>query len=213
MIFMIVGIITVCCAPLVWWKLDSDIMSARFLTPEEKEQCIERVRANQTGTGSKEFKWSHIIELLYDPKTYLFGGLSLCANFGATVATAFGPTLLRDTGFSKEQAALLNAPFGALQTCTILFGSYLAQRLKLRGICLIIMMTPVLIGTILLYVGNVQEVRNTKMALAGYYMLAPLWSANPLIVSWMISNTGGQTKKSGIVSRSRFHYKVISLIV
>lgn len=102
LIFILVGVITVITAPLVYLFLDSDIPSARFLTDQEKAMAIERVRANQTGIGSTEFKWPHIWELAYDPKTYLFGGLALCLNFGASVSTAFGPTLIRNFGFSKD---------------------------------------------------------------------------------------------------------------
>lgn len=82
--------------------------------------ALERVRANQTGTGSTEFKWRHIFEVAYDPKTYLFGFLSLCVNFGATVATAFGPTLLKDMGFNKEvsrQSATSPPPRVWLRAC------------------------------------------------------------------------------------------------
>lgn len=37
-------------------------------------------------------------------------------------------------------------------------------------------------------------------ALTGYYLLAFLYGGNPLIVSWMVANTAGQTKKSAIMS-------------
>jgi hypothetical protein len=66
--------------------LDSTIQDARFLTEEEREMALERVRANQTGTGSTEFKWPHIWELIYDPKSWMFGLLALCLNCGAAVS-------------------------------------------------------------------------------------------------------------------------------
>ncbi|OCF44754.1 hypothetical protein I317_01444 [Kwoniella heveanensis CBS 569] len=199
-IFIAVGAITVFSAPVVYWFLENDIQSCKFLNEHEKAMAIERVRANQTGTGSREFKWAHVWEVVYDPKTYLFGAFSLCVNFGATVATAFGPTLLRDMGFSKETAALLNAPFGALQFITIWLGSYLTMRFKQKGIILASMMAPVLLGVALLYHANTQEVRLTKLALGGYYCLSFMWSGNPIIVSWMVANSGGQTKKSAVLS-------------
>ncbi|WVQ70472.1 uncharacterized protein L199_008699 [Kwoniella botswanensis] len=200
LIFIVVGAITVLSAPLVWYFLEADIQEAKFLNERAKAMAIERVRANQTGTGTREFKWAHIWEVLYDPKTYLFGGLSLCVNFGATVATAFGPTLLKDMGFTKETASLLNAPFGALQFLTIWLGSYLTQRFKQKGIILAAMMTPVLLGVALLYQANIVEERKLHMALGAYYCLSFIWSGNPIIVSWMVANTAGQTKKSAILS-------------
>lgn len=86
-IFLFVGLVTVVSAPFVYWKLDNDIPSARFLSEEDKPKAIERLRANQTGTGSREFKWSHVLELGLDLKTYLFIGLSLLLNVGASGAS------------------------------------------------------------------------------------------------------------------------------
>ncbi|KAK3717677.1 hypothetical protein LTR37_005744 [Vermiconidia calcicola] len=83
-IFLFVGLITIVTAPFIYWKLDNDIPSARFLTEEEKPKAIERLRANQTGTGSREFKWSHVLELFLEPKTYLWLGLSMLLNVGAS---------------------------------------------------------------------------------------------------------------------------------
>ena len=72
-LFILVGLVTVITAPIVYFFLDSRIEDAKFLNEEEREMAIERVRANQTGNvGNREFKWSHIWELAYDPKTYLF---------------------------------------------------------------------------------------------------------------------------------------------
>lgn len=89
-IFLFVGLVTVITAPFVYWKLDNDIPSARFLDDEDKAKAIERLRANQTGTGSREFKWSHVLELALEPKTYLWVGLSMLLNVGASVTNTFG---------------------------------------------------------------------------------------------------------------------------
>jgi hypothetical protein len=58
-------------------------------------------------------------------------------------------------------------------------------------------MLPVLAGTIMLYILPRDQ---TAPLFAAYYMLAFLFGANPLIVSWMIPNIGGTTKKSVILS-------------
>ncbi|WWD02705.1 hypothetical protein V865_000746 [Kwoniella europaea PYCC6329] len=200
LIFIVVGSITVLTAPVVYWRIDSDIAHARFLSPEDKTKAIERLRANQTGTGTNEFKWAHIWELAYDPKTYLFGGLALCLNFGATVTTSFGPTLIKNMGYDKFITALLNMPFGALQFLTIMAASYATQKFKLKGPVLAAFMAPVLVGLAMLYHANRQPVVNQKVSLAGYYLMAFLFGGNPIIVSWMVANTAGQTKKSAILA-------------
>lgn len=90
---LLCGAITIISAPLVWFRVASTVAKANFLTPEEKELAIERLRANQTGVGSNEYKWSHVWEVAYDPKSYLFVGIALLINAGAAVASAFGPTV------------------------------------------------------------------------------------------------------------------------
>ena len=71
LIFLITGMLTIGTVPLVWWIIDGDVLSSRFLNEHDKRMVIERLRANQTGTGSHEFKWAHVRELFIDPKTYL----------------------------------------------------------------------------------------------------------------------------------------------
>lgn len=48
----------------------------------------------------------------------------------------------------------------------------------------------------MIYVEGKAAVFNRSVALAGYYLMAFLFGGNPVIVSWMIANTAGQTKKS-----------------
>ena len=60
-LFILVGLVTVITAPFIYFFLDSRIEDAKWLTEEERDMALERVRANQTGKGlSREFKWAHI---------------------------------------------------------------------------------------------------------------------------------------------------------
>ncbi|KAK5097543.1 hypothetical protein LTS08_006957 [Lithohypha guttulata] len=199
-IFMFVGLVTVITAPFIYWKLDSDIPSARFLTEHEKTQAIERLRANQTGTGSREFKWAHIAELALEPKTYFWIGLSLLLNVGASVTNTFGPLVIAGLGYDKYITALLNIPFGAVQLLVILLGSWAAYKIKYKSVVLAAFCIPVIAGLAMLYVLPRNDPSKQGALLAGYYLLAFLFAGNPLIASWIISNTGGTTKKSVVMS-------------
>ncbi|KAF4464521.1 allantoate permease [Fusarium albosuccineum] len=196
-LFLFVGLMTVATSPFVYWLVDNDIPSARFLTEHEKLQVIERLRANQTGTGSREFKWPQAFEALIEPKTWLFVGMAMCLNVTAAVTNTFGPIIVGGFGFDKGVTSLLNIPFGAVQLLVIFPASYLAHRYRIKSAFLIAVMLPVLAGAIMLYKLNRDYI---PPLLAAYYMLAFLFGGNPLIVSWMISNIGGTTKKSIIMS-------------
>ncbi|WVQ93989.1 hypothetical protein IAU59_001067 [Kwoniella sp. CBS 9459] len=199
LIFLVVGLITVISAPVVYFVIDSDVTTARFFDDDEKAKAIERLRANQTGTGSSEFKISHLWELAIDVKSYLFLALTLLLNVGAAVTTYFGPTLLGSFGFDKYISALLNMPFGFLQICAILSGCYAAQKFKIKSGVLAVYIVPVIIGLVLLYVEGKGAAKRAPM-LVGYYLLSFLFGGNPIIVSWMVANTAGTTKKALIMS-------------
>lgn len=193
------GLVTVISAPFVYWKLDNDIPSARFLSEEDKPKAIERLRANQTGTGSREFKWSHLLELALEPKTYLWIGLSLLLNVGASVTNTFGPLILNGFGYDKYLTSLLNIPFGAMQFIVIIAASWVVQRFRNKSIFLVALTIPVIAGLAMLYTLS-HSPSHQGALLAGYYLLAFLFGGNPIIVSWIVGNTAGTTKKSAVMS-------------
>ncbi|EKV10562.1 MFS transporter, putative [Penicillium digitatum PHI26] len=194
-----VGLITVVSAPIIYWRLDNDISTARFLNDKEKAQGMERLRANQTGTGNTEFKFSHVLEACLEPKTYLWIGMTMLLNIGASVTNVFGPLIISGLGYDKYRTTLLTMPFGALQFIIILLASYLAQTARVKSVIIAAFMLPVIAGLAILYaVARTKSVQN--QLLAGYYLLAFLFGGNPLIVTWIIGNTAGTTKKSVIMS-------------
>lgn len=198
-IFLFGGLLTIISTPYVWWKLDNDVPSARFLTEKERAQAVERLRANQTGIGSHVFKWSQVLEIFLEPKSYLWFSMALFMNVGANVSNTFGPLILNGLGFSKSITSLLNMPFGAVQLLVILFGSFATHKFKVKSPVLVILMLPVVAGIAMLYVlprGHGEQ----SALLAAYYLIAFLFGCNPLIVSWIVGNTAGATKKSIIMS-------------
>ena len=142
---------------------------------------------------------SHVYEALLEPKTWLFIGMSLLLNVGASVTNTFGPLILKGLGYDKYKTSLLNMPFGALQFIVILCASFAAQKVKMKSAVLAVFILPVIAGLAVLYsLGRGENVQ--APLLVGYYLLAFLFGGNPLIVSWIVGNTGGTTKKSIIMS-------------
>jgi Major Facilitator Superfamily len=189
--------VTIVTAPFIYWKLDNGVTSARFLNEKERLQAVERLRANQTGIGSQDFEMSEAIEVFLEPKTYLWVGMSLLLNVGAAVTNTFGPLILSGLGFNKYITSLLNMPFGAVQFIIILLASYAAQKARLKAPVLLFLVLPVLAGLAMLYA---IPRKDTGALLGGYYLLAFLFGGNPLIVSWIVGNTAGTTKKSIVMS-------------
>ncbi|KAH8812795.1 putative MFS transporter [Xylogone sp. PMI_703] len=194
-IFLFVGLVTIVTAPIVYLRLENNIDTARFLTERQRAQATERLRANQTGLGSEKFKWDHVLEGLLDPKTYVWFSMALLLNTGAAVANIFGPLILNGLGFNPNITLLLNMPFGAVQVLIIIITSYIVQRSPMKSVITAILILPVIAGLAILY--RVPRGHSHQgVLLLGYYFLAFLYGANPLLVSWILGNTAGQTKKS-----------------
>jgi len=172
-----------------------NVESARFLTEHERLQAIERLRANNTGIGTSDFKWAQVLETFTDPKTYLWFLMALILNVGAGVTNVFGPLILSGLGFPRSITLLLNIPFGVVQVLIIFASSFAAYKAKRKALILLINMIPVLVGLIILYVLP-RTSAFTGPNLAAYYLLAFLFGGNPLLITWLIGNTAGTTKKS-----------------
>ena len=92
--------------------------------------------------------------------------------------------------------ALLNMPFGFVQFLTIIASCYLTYRWRLRSPVLLGFLIPVVTGLGMLYVEESTGHPKQSVALAGYYLLGFLFGGNTVLVTWMMANTGGQTKKT-----------------
>jgi MFS family permease len=125
--------------------------------------------------------------------------MTLLLNIGAQVSNTFGPLILAGIGFDKYKTSLLNIPFGTLQFLTILLGSWAAAKGRFKSIVLAVFMFPVIAGVALLY-ALPRESSNQATLMVGFYLFAFLFAGNPLIVSWMIGNTAGTTKKSVLMA-------------
>ncbi|KAH8823476.1 permease of the major facilitator superfamily [Flagelloscypha sp. PMI_526] len=172
-IFLVTGLITVITAPILYFILDNSVAEARFLSPKDPG-----------------FKLGQVFEVLIEPKTWLWLGMCIL-NAGASISNAFGPILLGSFGFDSYTLTLLNMPFGAVQFICIWLASWVAWSTSKKS--------PILFATSLPpIVGLAAEDRAAN--LVGYYLLGPLFAANPLIISWIAGNTAGQTKKATIMS-------------
>ncbi|KAF8154334.1 major facilitator superfamily domain-containing protein [Mycena galopus ATCC 62051] len=196
-IFLFCGLLTVISGPFIYWRVPDHIGEARFLSPQDRKKAVERIRVNNTGTRTNDaFKWRQALEGLLEPKSWLFVAMTLFVNVGAAVANTFGPLILNGIGFDKFKTSLLNMPFGGMQLLVIFLSSYLAYACKIKSAILAFLALPVLAGLVILYA---LPRPNEPGLLVGYYLIACLYGANPLIVAWISANTGGSTKKSVVL--------------
>ncbi|KAJ4424134.1 hypothetical protein N0V82_001182 [Gnomoniopsis sp. IMI 355080] len=197
--FLSTGLLTIVSVPFVYWKLDNEPSTARFLTKNEQQMAVERLRANQAGTDSNGIQWRQAFEALIDIKTYLFLALSLGISLGARVTSTLGPLILNGLGYDQHTALLFNMPFGALQYILGLFMASIAVKFRWQSLTLGMSLFPAIIGLVVLFIVP-HRPDNNVFLLVGYHLLAFMLSFNSLTIFWILANTAGQTKKAAMMS-------------
>lgn len=200
-LFLSTGLVTILTAPFVYWRLENDVQTASFLAEDEQAMATERLRANQAGCDSRGWRWSQAKETFKDVKTWLFFVMSFCNSLGSQVPQTFGPLILRRLGYDDYTTLLLNMPFGALQYIVVLGVSWLAMTFRWRSLTLGSSLVPVITGLVILF-ALPKDSTNTAVLLIGYHLFSFMLGCNSLILSWIVANTAGQTKKSVTLSFS-----------
>lgn len=197
--FLSTGLMTILTVPFIYWKLRNDIQTASFFTEDERAMAIERLRANQAGSDSREVRWAQIPEALKDVKTSLFFIMALGNSLGSQVPYTFGPLILDRPGYDEYTTLLFNIPFGALQYIVVLGVSWLVTKFRWKSLTLGSALVPVITGLVILFVLP-RNNSNTAVLLIGYHLLSFVFGCNTLILCWILANTAGQTKKSVTLS-------------
>lgn len=193
------------------WMPDSPI-EAKFLSDQDKIIAIERLRDNQMGVISREWRYPHFHEALRDPKTWLWTTMIFCTSVPSNGIGVFGPLIIKSFVSDPYQTILFNIPVGIAHFTAVASSAYVSMRWKVKGPVIAILCVPPIIGlSILLSYEHNEE--NKGVLLAGFFsvctftgisMLSQNFSnyrsstnmlAAPLIYSWSSQNTAGDTKR------------------
>jgi hypothetical protein len=74
-IFLFFGLVTVAFSFVMFAFMPDSPVEAKFLSDHDKVIAIERLRMNQMGVMSREWRWDHFWESVRDPKTWLWFAL------------------------------------------------------------------------------------------------------------------------------------------
>lgn len=69
-VFLFCGLLTVVYGGAVGLWMPDSPMEARYLSEREKLIAVERLRANQMGVSSGNWRWDHVVETVLDLKTW-----------------------------------------------------------------------------------------------------------------------------------------------
>jgi len=171
LIFLFFGVTTVFFSFVMLAYMPDSPMEAKFLDDHDRLVAIERLRANQMGSATREWRNEHLREAIFDFKTWLWFALMLAISIPSGGINTFGPLIISTFGFDKFQTTLFNMPYGVIQGIAILGGSYVATRWKRKGIIIAWLCCPVILGYLIM-LALPHNAGNQVSLLFGYYLMS-----------------------------------------
>ncbi|KAK4057064.1 hypothetical protein OIO90_001964 [Microbotryomycetes sp. JL221] len=149
--YLFLSSITVCWAVIFALFIPDSPVTARFLNERQKYVAVERLRANQAGITSKQFKWSQVWDSLKDPKTLLLAIMVFCMASPNGAIGSFTPLVIQNViGASSRRTLLLLMPAAAVAGCSNLVAGTITYLFpNTRSACIIFMAIVTLIGAAL----------------------------------------------------------------
>ncbi|KAF4466353.1 allantoate permease [Fusarium albosuccineum] len=193
-IFLFFGAITVGVSFLMFFWMPDSPTEAKFLSDEDKVIAIERLRNNQMGVMSREWRFPHVVETLTDLKTWFWVGMMFCISIPSNGISTFGPLIIQSFVSDPFQTMLFNVPVGFSHIIAVSGSAYLSMRWKLKGPVIVLLCIPPIIGCAIL-LSFPHKTESKAVLLAGYFCLSTYTGVTPLIYSWSAQNTAGDTKR------------------
>ncbi|KAE8384753.1 major facilitator superfamily domain-containing protein [Aspergillus alliaceus] len=191
-IFMFCGLLTVAFSTVILVFMPDSPVEAKCLNHREKVIAVERLRANQMGIVSREWRWDHVWETLCDMKTWCWFFLIVAISIPSGGISTFGNLIIKSFGYGSFETILFNIPFGVIQVVAILGGGWLATRFQRKGLVIVGFALIAAVGTLLMIVVPRKQ---KGVLLFGYYLVSCLAAITPLVYAWEAQNTGGDTKR------------------
>ncbi|KAF7555492.1 hypothetical protein G7Z17_g2110 [Cylindrodendrum hubeiense] len=197
-LFLLFGLITVAWSVVAWFYLPDSPLTAKFLTPAEREFVALRPQKYQKTTQTKKWDRDQFIEALKDPKAWWFFFFSfvICVPNGGT--TSFNTLIIKGFGYDKFETILMGLPAAGFQLLTVFLAAVFTSNVrKSRLIALVFIFLMAIAGILMVKLLPDAE----RLArLAGFWLVMAVSPAFPLMLSLASSNIAGFTKKSTVMA-------------
>ncbi|KAJ0158104.1 putative transporter [Colletotrichum tanaceti] len=193
-IFLLLGAVTVVWGVVFALFVPDGPATATWLTQRERVVAVQRVAANNTGTGrSRTFVVAQVVEAATDPAVIILGLISF-VNAIASGGLAFGSLIIQGFGFSPLQTTLMNLPLSTVQVVAQLGAGFLTSRISSSRLHVgTVAMIPPIIGTLLI---NQLHLDNKWGRLVGVWLLGSYPVGFMVILGLLSTNIAGGTKRS-----------------
>ncbi|KAM0614181.1 hypothetical protein ACHAP0_004854 [Verticillium nonalfalfae] len=132
-LFIIEGIITIACVPVLYTIFPKDPRTAWFLNEQEREVMRLRFELNPHLSLEDKFSWAKVFSAFKDPKLYLHAVLEFCVSLSLFSFMTFLPAVIRGLGYASVKAQLLTVPVYLWATVAYIGIALASDRIGLRS--------------------------------------------------------------------------------
>lgn len=192
-IFLILGAVTFLWGLVFFVFVPDGPANVKWLSEEEKVVAVQRIVENKTGTKTRHFDRSQIMEAVTDPAVIILGLVSF-VNAIASGGLAFGSLIIRGFGFSAINTTLMNLPLSTIQIVAQFGCGWLARKIPNSRLHIAsFAMIPPIIGTCLV---NQLPSGDKWGRLVGVWLLGSYPVGFMAVLGLLSTNIAGSTKRS-----------------
>ncbi|ORY02828.1 MFS general substrate transporter [Basidiobolus meristosporus CBS 931.73] len=196
-IFIIEGLPSLLLAFVSYFYLPDFPESASFLTQEERELLLARLKHDAGVASETEFSWKQFKDAFIDWKIYMHMIVYIAASTPLYSLSLFLPSIVNGMGFTDLTAQLMSAPPYAVACVFTIVVSFHADYRKERGLHIAFWMFIGMIGYMLLII--LRHRGSTALYIAAIITTTGVFANIPSMLSWFTNNIGGHTKR-GVAS-------------
>ncbi|KAG8528623.1 uncharacterized protein KY384_006310 [Bacidia gigantensis] len=201
-IFILEGILTVLVAIIGYFTIYDFPETAKFLTPEEKEWVIHRLKYQGSQQSDKlvaeaaEFKWRYVLDAFSDWQIYL--GIWMYWGIVAPLygTSLFLPSIIKELGYESSTAQLLTVPIYITAAVLAIGVAWTSDRTGQRSPYIFTCMCAILIGFIICISASAHGGVPGVVYAGIFIAVCGIYPAFPGNVTWISNNLAGSYKRS-----------------
>ncbi|KAL6401151.1 high-affinity nicotinic acid transporter [Ilyonectria robusta] len=191
-LFIIEGCISIVIGLALWVTLPFSSEKAWFLNAEESAVMSLRIQRDAAYKGEGEFSWKYVRMAFTEPIIYVAALGLFCSSIPLFGFATFLPTIMVGLGYTSLQANYLSIPVYVFACLVLCFIAWISDKLNKRGLIVMMVPIPVLIG----YAIVIGTAQHGVGLFAMFLIAAGVYPYNTLIVTWVTNNLQNEHVRS-----------------
>ncbi|KAK5655800.1 hypothetical protein OQA88_5338 [Cercophora sp. LCS_1] len=188
-IFFIEGAMTVVFGVVCFFFMPDTPALAKFLTDEEKEWALRRMKIDASGSTSldvdeERFDWGWMRMALRAPQMWFCAAIWFFLLVPLYSYSLFLPSIISGMGYRSTTAQLFTVPPNMAGFFTVIIAAHFSDKMKKRGVFIVGGVIVGIAGYVMLLVSDRNGVKY-----AGTFLIAiGVFQASPMLMGWVANN-------------------------